>query len=64
MIEGTKWKIQKKCNSIYDLLAFMFTFLSGKERRRRMVVVGRDGVEVRRTDKIRRAVGLEGQSII
>ena len=27
-----------------------------------MVVVGRDGEEVRRMDKIRRAAGLEGQS--
>ena len=50
--------------SIYDLSTLMLTLLSGKERRRRMVVVGRDGVEVRRMDKIRRAVGLEGQSII
>ena len=48
----------------YDLLAFKFICLSGKERRRRMVVVGRDGAEVRQMDKIRRAVGLEGKSII
>ena len=55
---------EKKLSAIYDLSTLMFTFLPGKERRRRMVVVGRDGGEVKRMDKIRRAVGLEGQSII